>query len=158
MKLFSRSTAIAAATTFALAASTLTAPAWADETSTSSEISGSKIAGSSEEKPASEKTDDAADEDTDNGDSEAKDDDGEVKGTDPIADTLRGSSDNSLSSGIGSSEETVYHNLDGDEVTGPKIAMIFTKIVQLVKTVVGIVSLITAAASLVELAKKYMPH
>ena len=154
MKLFSRPTAIAAATTFALAASTLTTPAWADESSTSSEISGSKIAGSSEDKPAPGNTDDTAD----NDDSETKDDEGGVKATDPIADSLRGSSDNSLSSGIGSSEETVYHNLDGDEVTGPKIAMIFTKIMQLVKTVVGIVSLITAAASLVELAKKYMPH
>ena len=154
MKLFSRSTAIAAATTVALAASALTAPAWADETSTSFEISGDKLAGSSENKSASDKTD----ADTDNSDSDTKDDEGEVKDTDSIADALRGSSDNSLSSGIGSSEETVYQNLDGDEVTGPKIAMIFTKIMQLVKTVVGIVSLITAAASLVELAKKYMPH
>ncbi|MBI9000575.1 hypothetical protein M0E87_05730 [Corynebacterium sp. CCM 9185] len=147
MKLFSRSTAIAAATTFALAASSLTVPAWADDAPSSSQISGKTDSGSSDADKA----------DGTNGDSDSKDD-GTAKDSDPIADALRGSSDNSLSSGIGSSDETVYQNLDGDEVTGPKIAMVFTKIMQLIKTVVGIVSLISAAASLIELAKKYMPR
>ncbi|MCK7636935.1 hypothetical protein [Corynebacterium pygosceleis] len=156
MKLFSRSTVIAAATTAALAASSLTAPAWADEKApASTEISGSTATGSSE--AGSGKTgDDSAT--TEGDDSDTEDKDTTTKDSDPVATAVEGSSDNPLSSGIGSSEETVYKNLDGEEVTGPKIAMVLTKLMRLVKAVVGIVSLVSAAASLAEIAKKYMPR
>ncbi|MEZ2121204.1 MULTISPECIES: hypothetical protein [unclassified Corynebacterium] len=160
MKLISHSTLISAVTTTVLTASVLSVPAWAEDTmpgSSSSEVSGStegSVRTGSNKDEKSDK-DSAGTEEGTGGTTTGKSD---AEKTDPIATAVEGSSDNALSSGIGSSEKTEYKNLDGDTVEGPRAAMVITKIMQIIKAVVGIISLLSAAASLTKLIQKYLPH